>query len=117
VGPLGARPPTPKQKSPLDTQPDEVNTNNNGNNNNSFVDIAVIRSNWYGRNQKRIYRFYGNYFDRVDPQGWYSPQDSVTGATCCFFVVCFVVRNADVKFLFDRLCNRRRNGKSDLQIL
>ena len=65
VGPLGARPTTPKQRSPFDTNDND----NQGENSSGFVDITVLRSNWYGRHQKRIYRFYTNYFDRVDPQG------------------------------------------------
>jgi len=34
-----------------------------------FVDVVVLRSNWYGRTQRRIYRFHNDYFERVDPEG------------------------------------------------
>lgn len=33
------------------------------------TDVEAIKYNWYGRSQKRIYRFYDDFFDRVDPTG------------------------------------------------
>ncbi|PRP79600.1 hypothetical protein PROFUN_14534 [Planoprotostelium fungivorum] len=33
------------------------------------VDIEVIRTNWYGRGQRRIFRFYSDHFERIEPSG------------------------------------------------
>eukprot|EP01119_Soliformovum_irregulare_P016574 TRINITY_DN4818_c0_g1_i2.p1 TRINITY_DN4818_c0_g1~~TRINITY_DN4818_c0_g1_i2.p1 ORF type:complete len:505 (+),score=156.50 TRINITY_DN4818_c0_g1_i2:209-1723(+) len=33
------------------------------------IDIEVIRTNWYSRPQRRIYRFHESHFERIDPEG------------------------------------------------
>eukprot|EP01114_Cavostelium_apophysatum_P020869 TRINITY_DN7118_c0_g1_i1.p1 TRINITY_DN7118_c0_g1~~TRINITY_DN7118_c0_g1_i1.p1 ORF type:complete len:633 (-),score=143.17 TRINITY_DN7118_c0_g1_i1:36-1934(-) len=38
-------------------------------NSRAIIDIPVVKTNWYGRSQKRIYRFHGHFFERIDPQG------------------------------------------------
>jgi hypothetical protein len=35
----------------------------------SYEEVTVLRKNWYGRTQKRIYRFYDEFFQRIDPNG------------------------------------------------
>eukprot|EP01117_Protostelium_nocturnum_P019102 TRINITY_DN8187_c0_g1_i2.p1 TRINITY_DN8187_c0_g1~~TRINITY_DN8187_c0_g1_i2.p1 ORF type:complete len:364 (+),score=64.16 TRINITY_DN8187_c0_g1_i2:194-1285(+) len=47
---------------------EQLDTTNNSNLDRA-IDFQVLRTNWYGRSQPRIFRFHSEYFERIDPKG------------------------------------------------
>lgn len=54
---------TPTLEEPPKKEDDEEKTNG------KTIDVDVVKTNWYGRTQRRIYRFHEKYFERIDPIG------------------------------------------------
>lgn len=53
---------------------------------NPFIEVPAIKFNWYGRSQRRIYRFYNEYFERLDPFS------GVDGGLLLLFIIFFKIQ-------------------------